>query len=45
MLRGMFSWETLLPGIRVDIILIGIIIADQLHPFMATVLPNGSGLL
>ncbi|MCI4382883.1 hypothetical protein PGIGA_G00019780 [Pangasianodon gigas] len=44
----MFCWETLSPGIHVDVTLTCTtylnIVADQVHPFMATVFPNGRGL-
>ncbi|MCI4377385.1 hypothetical protein PGIGA_G00202980 [Pangasianodon gigas] len=46
---AMFCWETLGPGIYVSATLTRTtylnIVADQVHPFMATVFPNGSGLL
>ncbi|MCI4388573.1 hypothetical protein PGIGA_G00087550 [Pangasianodon gigas] len=48
MLWAMFCWETLGPVIHVDVTLTRTIYlniaADQVHPFMATVFPNGSGL-
>ena len=48
MLWTMFCWETLGPGIHVDVTLTRTtylnIVADQVHPFMATVFPDGSGL-
>ncbi|KAJ8276573.1 hypothetical protein COCON_G00083250, partial [Conger conger] len=48
MLWAMFCWETLGPGIHVDVNLTHAtylnIVADQVHPFMATVFPDGSGL-
>ena len=48
MLWAMFCWETLGPGIHVDVTLTRTtylnIVADQVHPFMATVFPDGSGL-
>ncbi|MCI4375370.1 hypothetical protein PGIGA_G00108680 [Pangasianodon gigas] len=48
MLWAMFCWETLCPGIYVDVTLTRTtylnIVADQIHPFIATVSPNGSGL-
>ena len=48
MLWAMFCWETLGPGIHVDVTLICTtylnIVADQVHPFMATVFPHGSEL-
>ena len=52
MLWAMFCWETLLlgngPAIHVDINLTRVtslnIAADQVHPFMAMVFPDGSGL-
>ena len=44
----MFCCETLGPGIHVDVTLTCTtylnIVADQVHPFMATVFPDGSGL-
>ena len=44
----MFCWETLGPGIHVDVTLTRTtylnIVADQVHPFMAMVFPDGSGL-
>ncbi|MCI4388645.1 hypothetical protein PGIGA_G00088540 [Pangasianodon gigas] len=48
MLWAMFCWETLGPGIHVDSILTHTtylnIVADQVHPFMAMLFPNGSDL-
>ena len=48
MLWAMFCWETLGPNIHVDVNLTRgtslNIVADQVHPFMATVVPDGSGL-
>uniref|UniRef100_A0AAY5KPB9 Tc1-like transposase DDE domain-containing protein n=1 Tax=Esox lucius TaxID=8010 RepID=A0AAY5KPB9_ESOLU len=48
MLWATFCWETLGPGIHVDVNLTDAaylnIVADQLHPFMAMVFPDGSGL-
>lgn len=48
MLWAMFCWETLGPAVHVDDALTGStylnIIADQVHPFMETVFPDGSGL-
>ncbi|MCJ8744457.1 hypothetical protein PDJAM_G00118960 [Pangasius djambal] len=48
MLWAMFCWETLGPGIHVDVALTRAtrlnIAADQVHPFMAAVFTNGSGL-
>ena len=48
MLWEMFCLETLGPAIHVDINLTRVndlnIIADQVHPFMAMVFPDGSGL-
>ena len=48
MLWAMFSWENLGPGIHLDVALTCTtylsIVADQVHPFMATVFPGGSGL-
>lgn len=45
----MVCWETFGLGIRVEITLTPTtslnIVADLVHPFMATVLPNGSGIL
>ncbi|MCJ8733570.1 hypothetical protein PDJAM_G00225080 [Pangasius djambal] len=42
----MFCWENLGPGIHVDVTLTHStylnIVADQVHPFMATVFPNGT---
>ena len=44
----MFCWETLGPGIHVDVTLTCTanlnIVGAQVHPFMATVFPDGSGL-
>ena len=46
MLWAMFCWETLCPAIYVDANLIRVtdlnIVADQVHPFMAMVFPDGS---
>lgn len=46
---AMFCWETLGPGIHVDVILSRItyqnIVADQVHPSMPMIFPNGSGFL
>ena len=48
MLWAMFCCETLGPGINVNVTLTRTtylnIVADQVHPFMATVFSNGSGL-
>ena len=48
MLCAMFCWETWGPGIDVDVTLTPNtylnIVADQVHPFMAKVFPDGSGL-
>ncbi|MCI4380731.1 hypothetical protein PGIGA_G00243310 [Pangasianodon gigas] len=48
MLWAMFCWETLGPGIHVDVTLRHTnylnIVAGQVKPFMATVFPNGSGI-
>ena len=48
MLWAMFCWETLGPAIHVDINLTRVtdlsIVADQVHPFMAMVIPDGRGL-
>ena len=48
MLRAMFCWETLGPAIPVDGNLTCVtylnIVADQVHPFMAMVFPDGRGL-
>ena len=48
MLWAMFCWETLGPAIHMDINLTRVIylniIAEQVHPFMAMVFPDGSGL-
>ncbi|KAJ8417445.1 hypothetical protein AAFF_G00286720 [Aldrovandia affinis] len=48
MLWAMFCWETLGPGIHVDVTLTRTtylnIVANQVHPFMATVFPDSSGL-
>ena len=48
MLWAMFCWETLGPAIHVDVSLTRVtylnIVADQVHPFMAMVFPDGSGL-
>ncbi|MCJ8743381.1 hypothetical protein PDJAM_G00093370 [Pangasius djambal] len=48
MLWATFCWETLRPGIHVDVTLTRPTylntVADQVHLFMATVFPNGSGL-
>ena len=48
MLWAMFCWETLGPTIHVDVNLTRAtdpnIVADQVHPFMAMVFPDGSGL-
>jgi len=48
MLWAMFCWETLGPAIHVEVNLTHVtyrnIIADQVHPFMAMVFPDGSGL-
>ena len=48
MLWAMFCWETLGPAIRVDINLTRVtylnIVVHQIHPFMAMVFPDGSGL-
>ena len=48
MLWAMFCWETLGPAIHVDGNLTRVtylnIVADQVHPFMAMVFPDGSGL-
>uniref|UniRef100_A0A3Q3JTD4 Transposase Tc1-like domain-containing protein n=1 Tax=Monopterus albus TaxID=43700 RepID=A0A3Q3JTD4_MONAL len=47
MIWAMFCWETLGPVIHVDITLTRTtylnIVADQVHPFMAKVFPDGSG--
>lgn len=44
----MLCWETLGPAIHVDVTLTHTtflsIVADHVHPFMETVLPDGSGL-
>lgn len=47
MLRETSCWETLGPGIRVDVTLTThlIVVGDQIHLFMATVLSNIIGLL
>ena len=48
MLWAMFCWETLALAIHVDVSLTRVtyldIAADQVHPFMAMVFPDGSGL-
>ena len=48
MLWAMFCWEALGPAIYVDVNLTRVtylnIVADQVHPFMAMVFPDGSGL-
>uniref|UniRef100_A0A8C4Q1N8 Transposable element Tc1 transposase n=1 Tax=Eptatretus burgeri TaxID=7764 RepID=A0A8C4Q1N8_EPTBU len=48
MLWAMFCWETLGPAIHVDVNLTRVtylnIVADQVHPFMAKVFLEGSGL-
>ncbi|KAF7659717.1 hypothetical protein LDENG_00294150 [Lucifuga dentata] len=48
MIWAMFCWETLCPGIHVDVTLTRTtylnIAAEQAHPFMAVVFPDGSGL-
>ncbi len=49
MLLALFCWETLGPGIHVDVTLTHTtyhlkIVADHIHPFMAIVFPDGSGL-
>ena len=47
MLWAMFCWETLGLAIHVDVNLTRVTslnIADQVHPFMAMVFPDGSGL-
>jgi len=48
MLWATFCWETLGPAIHVDVTLTRTtyltIVADQVHPFMETAFPNGSGL-
>ena len=48
MFWAMFCWETLGPAIHVDVNLARVtylnIVADQVHPFMAMVFPDGSGL-
>ena len=48
MFSTMFCWEALGLGIHVDVNLTRAtnlnIIADKVHPFMAMVFPNGSGL-
>ena len=48
MLWAMFCWETLGPAIHVDVNLTRVtslnIVADQIHPFMAMVFPDGCGL-
>ena len=48
MLWAMFCSETLGPAIHVNVNLIRVtylnIVADQVHPFMARVFPDGSGL-
>ena len=41
-LWAMFCWETLGPAIHVEVNLT--CVADQVHPFMAMVFPDGSGL-
>ena len=45
---AMFCWETLGLSIHVDVNLTRVtklnIVADQVHPFMAMVFPDGSGL-
>ncbi|KAK3512117.1 hypothetical protein QTP70_031236, partial [Hemibagrus guttatus] len=44
MLWAMFCWETLGPGINVNVILTGTtylnIVSDQSHTFMTTIFPN-----
>ena len=48
MLWAMFCWQTLNPSIHVHVTLTHAtylnIVADQVHPFMATVFPDGTGL-
>ena len=48
MLWAMFCWETLGPAIRVDVTLTCTtclsIVADHVHHFMETVVPDGRGL-
>lgn len=48
MLWGMFCWETLGPGILVEVTLTCTTypnaVADQVHPFMTTVFPDGGEL-
>ena len=48
MLWAMFCWETLGLAIHVDVNLTRVthlnILADQVHPFMAMVFPDDSGL-
>uniref|UniRef100_A0A8C4N7D9 Tc1-like transposase DDE domain-containing protein n=1 Tax=Eptatretus burgeri TaxID=7764 RepID=A0A8C4N7D9_EPTBU len=48
MVWAMFYWETLRPAIHVDVNLTHVtyrdIVANQVHPFMAMVFPDGSGL-
>lgn len=48
MLWALFCWKTLGPGIHVDVFFTCTnyinIVTDQVHPFMATVFPNASGL-
>ena len=48
MLWEMFCWETLGPAIYVGVNLTRVtslnIVADQVHPFMAMVFPDGSDL-
>ncbi len=48
MLWAMFCWETLGPGIHVDVTLTRTtylnIVADQVHPFMTMVFPDGSSV-
>uniref|UniRef100_A0AAY5L9N5 Tc1-like transposase DDE domain-containing protein n=1 Tax=Esox lucius TaxID=8010 RepID=A0AAY5L9N5_ESOLU len=48
MLWVMFAWETLCPAIYVDVTLTPTtylsVVTDHVHPFMATVFPDGIGL-
>ncbi len=48
MLWAMFCWKSLGPGIHVDATFTRTtylkIVADHVHPFMAVVFPDGSGL-
>ena len=47
-LWAMFCWETLGPGVHVDVTLTRAsylnVVADHVHPFMATLFPDRSGL-